>query len=85
MTPTRKRKPRSARMMSHRSIFSPKDGDRFQGETTATGSAAFEAARHRLGRLAGRASDLVSDGDTMEYLARGDDETRLYLARRAKG
>ena len=65
--------------MSNRSIFRPKNGDRFQGNTTKVGSSAFEAARKRLGVLAGRPTALVSDGDTMEYLAIGDAATVAYL------
>ena len=70
--------------MSNRSIFGPKNGDRYQGETTKAGTSAFEAGRKRLGELAGRPAALVSDGDTMEFLAIGEAATVAYLkAKRA--
>lgn len=63
------------------SIFREKStGDRLQGTVTKRGSERFEAARRALARLAKRKVTRVSDADTMEYLARGEAETRAYLA-----
>lgn len=67
-----------------RVIFGDKSGgSRYQGCVTKIGSVRFEAARARLAKLACRDVALTSDGDTFEYLARGDAETREYL--RTKG
>jgi len=54
-------------------------GDRVQGVLTPVGSRRFEAARARLGRLAGKESERVSDADVIEFLARGEEETRKIL------
>lgn len=60
------------------SIFRNKrGGKRYQGNLTKVGSAAFEEARKRLAKLAGRKS--ATDADVMEYLSRGEAETRAYL------
>jgi hypothetical protein len=58
------------------SCFGNKDGGaRVQGDLSPAGSAAFERARSRvsayLRRVTGRAWS-VSDGDTIEFLARGE-------------
>jgi hypothetical protein len=59
-------------------IFRPKNpATRKQGHMTDVGAKAFEAARKRLAKLAGRKK--VSDGDVFEFLARGEDDTRMYL------
>ena len=64
----------------HPHIFSGKSPQyRYQGIMSERGSAQFEAARARLAKLAGWKADDISDGDTFEYLARGDQETRRYL------
>lgn len=55
---------------------------RRQGLLTPEGSGDFELARERLAKLVGWPPDSVSDGDTMEYLARGDKDTRAYLRSR---
>lgn len=47
------------------------------GRISKVGSAGFEASRKRLAKLAGQES--ASDGDTVEYLARGHENTRRYL------
>jgi hypothetical protein len=51
---------------------------------TPAGLKAFEQARRELGKLyaavTGRTIAQVSDGDTVEFLARGAEETRKYLA-----
>ena len=65
------------------SIFRDKaGGDRYQGIVTKTGAQRFEAARSRLAKLANRDPERVSDADTIEYLARGDAETVVYLSAR---
>mgnify|MGYP001569180636 CR=1 FL=1 len=71
---------RSGRSMGRLSIFRDKaGGDRVQGVITKVGSAAFEAARKRLGVLVGRPGAVVSDGDTVEFLSRGEANTLTYL------
>lgn len=73
--------PRRLPTTGRQSIFRGKDKlhGRLQGILTPLGMARFEAARVRLARLTGRKAKDVSDGDTIEYLARGEDETRVYL------
>lgn len=56
-----------------------KGGDRVQGVITPLGSSRFEAARKRLGDLAGRDPEHVSDADVIEYLARGESATIAYF------
>lgn len=69
-----------AKRMGQPSIFEDKSGgDRVQGNISGRGSVAFEAARRRLAKLAGWEYERVSDGDTIEYLARGNNPTRIYL------
>lgn len=63
-----------------RSIFREKaGGGRVQGLLTSEGFEHFEAARARLAKLAKREVDDTSDADTIEYLARGDANTKAYL------
>ena len=63
-------------------IFRDKvDGSRYQGVVTPVGAVAFEAARERLARLAKLKPTAVSDGDCIEFLARGEVETINYLER----
>lgn len=65
------------------SIFRDKaGGDRVQGVITKVGSQRFEAARARLARLDNREVEQTSDADVIEYLARGDEDTRLYIQAR---
>lgn len=62
------------------SIFREKiGGDRVQGLITPIGSVRFEHARIRLAKLATREREHVSDADVIEYLARGEENTRVYL------
>lgn len=69
--------------MGRDSIFRDKeDGARVQGIITKIGKTAFEDARVKLALLAHRPPDRVSDADTIEYLARGERETKKYLQRR---
>lgn len=71
--------------MGRDSIFREKDGgDRYQGIVTKAGAQAFERARARLAKLADRKVDHVSDADVIEYLARGEANTRDYLEGRSK-
>lgn len=70
--------------MARTSLFGPKDGgDRVQGGLTSAGASAFELARVELFQLVtkvtGRMPAGVSDGDTIEYLARGRRVTRAIL------
>jgi hypothetical protein len=67
-------------LISTRAIFPDKaGGDRVQGIITPVGSTRFEHARRRLGKLAEREVERVSDADVIEYLARGETETRKVL------
>lgn len=56
---------------------------RVNGILSHAGAVAFEQARKRLRELyreiVGHQPGSVSDGDCVEYLARGPDETRRYL------
>lgn len=61
------------------SIFAEKKR-RYQGLVSGSGAAAFERARARLAKLAGRKT--ASDGDTFEFLALGEKATVAYLKRR---
>lgn len=62
------------------SIFRDKSGgDRVQGVITQPGSTRFEQRRAALAKLAGRETEDVSDADVIEYLARGEKNTRDYL------
>lgn len=76
----------SARAHGSQSIFRNKDGgDRVQGNITPIGSIRFEHARARLAKLDGRETEETSDGDVIEYLARGEADTIAYIeARRAE-
>ncbi len=60
------------------SIFRDKSV-RVQGVISAMGSKCFEERRRALAKLAGWDPKKVSDADTIEYLARGDVSTKLYL------
>ena len=63
-----------------RSLFRGKaGGSRYQGVLTPVGSREFESARKRLARLVGREAEGVSDADVMEFLARGEANSRKAL------
>lgn len=65
-------------------IFSPKDltyPDRRAKMTTA-GYAALQVAKRRLALIVDWPVESVSDGDTIEFLCRGEAGTRAYLAKR---
>jgi hypothetical protein len=75
-----KPRPKGLAPIGQPSIFGKKaGGDRLQGNVTAIGSTAFEQARARLAKLVGWDVERVSDGDTIEFLARGETATRKYL------
>ncbi len=65
------------------SIFTNPDGrpkvDRVNGVITAAGSVRFELHRKQLGKLVGLDPEQVSDADVVEYMARGEAESRKYL------
>lgn len=66
------------------SVFRGKDnGVRIQGVLTKEGGKAFERQRENLARLytrvVGHAPTSISDADVVEFLARGEGETRRYL------
>jgi hypothetical protein len=68
--------------MGRPSIFAPKSPKhRRQGIMTPAGSKLFEVARKRLGQLAKMDPKKISDGDVFEFLARGEEATRAYLAK----
>lgn len=67
-----------------RSIFGDKDdGVRVQGMLTRKGGQSFEWKRQELAalykRIVQREPGTVSDGDTIEFIARGEQETRRHL------
>lgn len=79
--PTRMSPTAAASATGRASIFrDKKGGDRVQGVITPVGSTRFELARIALAKLAGREREHVSDADVIEYLARGEKNTRDYLA-----
>lgn len=70
--------------MGRPTLFGPKRGGRrVQGLLTREGTRLFKAARARVAGLWGKPQRIVSDGDVIEYLARGDDGTRVYLKEKA--
>lgn len=52
---------------------------RVQGLISKAGAEAFEQRRQQLGKLSGWDAKKISDADTIEYLARGEIRTKLYL------
>lgn len=65
--------------MGRPTIFGPPKPKRYQGNVTAAGSVAFEAARRRLAALSGWPVTRISDGDVFEYMALGDAKARQIL------
>lgn len=67
--------------MGRPAIFVPKDGPKCvrTGPLTMDGGKRFEMARQRLGVLAGWQPEKVSDSDVVEYLVRGEDNSKQYL------
>lgn len=65
--------------ISHRpSIFKNKKV-RVQGMISTMGSTCFEERRKQLAKLTGWDAKKISDADVIEFLARGDVSTKLYL------
>ena len=61
-------------------IFRPKLGGPVKvGKLTTRGTQLFEAARRRLAKLAGWPLPRVGDADTLEYVLRGEEETRARV------
>lgn len=73
-----------AKTMGRPTIFVGRKAYRFQGVLTPAGAAKFEAARARLADLAGLEAAKASDGNTVEYLARGEKDTIAYLKAKKK-
>lgn len=68
-----------AKQVFHRpSIFRNKSV-RVQGMITKAGKVAFEQRRQQLAKLAGWDPKKVSDADVIDYLARGEVSTKLYI------
>jgi hypothetical protein len=71
-------------MVGRPTIFTPKDRHdpdlKIRAEVTVEGKRLFGLARLRLANLAGWPVDRISAADTIEYLVRGDEETRRYIA-----
>lgn len=75
--------------MGRASIFRDKaDGIRVQGIITKQGGKDFEVARENLRelyeRVIGEAPTAVSDADVIEYMARGWEQTKLYLVKHSR-
>jgi hypothetical protein len=73
------------RRLGRASIFRGKEnGVRYQGVITKIGALRFERQRARLARIymeeMGRFAAVVSDADTIEFMARGEPDTRRYLS-----
>jgi hypothetical protein len=74
-----------AKRAGRKSVFRDKmidgklTGGRIHGVLSSRGRERFEAHRDKLGAIAIRPSSAVSDGDVVEYLARGVTETRRAL------
>lgn len=71
--------------LGRQSVFRGKlGGQRIQGIITKRGGECFEGARRELAQLVRREPPQISDGDVIEFLARGKGNTRDYLAGIAK-
>lgn len=71
-------------VMGRDSIFRNKDKKALiRGITTKVGKKKFEEHRKELAVLAKRPVTRVSDGDVVEYLSRGRENTMQYLLERA--
>ena len=66
-------------------IFPGKTGDIVRGGLTPIGTTKFEQARRRLAKLAAWEVEDVSDADTIEFLALGEEATAKHLERQARG
>ncbi len=72
--------------MPKASIFEGKDPKtRFQGLTTPEGGKKLDAKRRELAKIyldvVGESYGTISDGDVVEYMARGAKDTIAYLKR----
>lgn len=61
------------------SLFGPKDGDQIHAVLTKRGSVLFEMARRALAKLTKKDPDAISDGNAMEFVLRGEAESRKAL------
>jgi len=69
-----------AEQMGRPSVFRPKPPEtNVHGRLTLEGRRMFELARKALAKIVGWKSERVSDGDVIEFLARGERNTRAYL------
>jgi hypothetical protein len=69
--------------MGRRAIFDLPKSQRYQGVISKPASRAFERARKRLKQIA-KWKGTVSDADVIEYLARGEAWTIMYLEAKTK-
>jgi hypothetical protein len=66
------------------SVFREKEGGRrYQGIVTKVGAQCFERKRAELAMICGRPVKRISDADVFEFMARGEANTRAYLAKHA--
>lgn len=69
--------------MARPSMFGPREGgERVQGVLTKTATQLFERARRRLAEISGWDWGRCSDADVIEFLARGEADTRAYFKKR---
>lgn len=68
-----------AKKVSHRPAIFRDKKVRVQGMISKAGAVAFEQRRQQLAKLAGWDPKKVSDADVIDYLARGEVATKLYL------
>lgn len=69
-------------MRGRASLFRGKaGGERINGTITKRGAVCAKQHRTVLAQIAGIKPDEVSDADLVEYLARGEAETRAYLGK----
>jgi len=67
--------------MGRPSVFRDKQGGaRVQGMLTKQGIVAFNLRRKELAKLMSREAKQITEADVIEWLARGDANTRDYLA-----
>lgn len=74
------RPPKLETLRGRSSIFrNKKGGGRVNGTLTPRGSVRFELHRKMLAGLVAREPEEISDADVVEYLTRGEEETRDYI------
>lgn len=71
-----------AKIMGRPTIFVGRKTKHVHGRITEPGDVKFEEARARLAKLVGLPVGKVSDGNTVEFLSRGEKATRAYLKTR---